>query len=173
MWCSWSLDNLPPPLRAPRLTLGARDVLWAPRNVRRGGDFAKFYPYTRVKMEFPLSSSHAARPYERAKTRRCAGWGGVGSLFLWPVARLARGCSGAQMPAAASLRHGWLARCAGRALHRILHLGLTAQVTLGQLSNILIQHVNSMNNSLACLRHSTDGAARTDTQHLLSTQCHN
>ena len=54
MWGTWCTSYLHPPLRAPRLTLGPRDALGAPSNVRRGGDFAKFYPYTRVKIEFPL-----------------------------------------------------------------------------------------------------------------------
>ena len=72
MWGTWCTSYLHPPLRAPRLTLGPRNALGTPTNVRRGGDFAKFYPPTRVKMEFPLSSSHAARPYGSYK--RTGSW---------------------------------------------------------------------------------------------------
>ena len=54
MWFTWPSSQLHPPLRPPRLTLRCLGTFWAPGNVRRAGDFAKIYPYTRVKIEFPL-----------------------------------------------------------------------------------------------------------------------
>ena len=54
MWFTWPPSQLHPPPRRPRLTLRCLGTFWAPGNVRRGGDFAKIYPYTRVKIEFPL-----------------------------------------------------------------------------------------------------------------------